>query len=266
VQLRGVPVGETVAVAWEQEAATWAEYNAAVYGRLRLDLIQRLLSEEHILRGQRVLDVGCGTGETALFLGAQGARITALDHSPAMLARGEREAERVGIAWTSIQMDAAKLNELETRDFDLIICHNVVPYVADGETLVGAMAERLAVGGRLSLVAQNRLAEPLRWALREQDLDQAIRSVRDRPRTRQGRTFDHLMRLQDRRELEDWLTTAGLRVDDVRGINVIAPYLDNDFKEEHYQELLELEATLGRDPTYAEISVHLHLWASRADA
>ena len=162
-------------------------------------------------------------------------------------------------------MDAARLNELDDAGFDLIICHNVIPYVADGDTLVKEMADRLAVGGRLSLVAQNRQAEPLRLALRERDLDQAIRWVREHPRTRQGQTFDPLMRLQDRRELEDWLRAAGLQVDDVRGINVIAPYLDNDFKEHHYQALLELEATLGRDPAYAEISVHLHMWATRAD-
>src|SRR4051812_2642956 len=39
----------------------------------------------HFGRGDHVLEIGCGTGEDALFLAERGIRVTATDSSPAML-------------------------------------------------------------------------------------------------------------------------------------------------------------------------------------
>lgn len=48
--------------------------------------------------GDRVLELGCGTGEDAVWLAARGVRVTATDASPAMLARAAEKARARGLA------------------------------------------------------------------------------------------------------------------------------------------------------------------------
>ncbi|HEX5164835.1 MAG TPA: methyltransferase domain-containing protein, partial [Thermomicrobiales bacterium] len=47
--------------------------------------------------GQHVLELGCGTGEDALWLAQRGVHVTATDASPAMLAETRRKVERAGL-------------------------------------------------------------------------------------------------------------------------------------------------------------------------
>jgi SAM-dependent methyltransferase len=50
------------------------------------------------IRGRRVLDLGCGYGETASWLALQGALVEAVDISPGMVEVSRRLAEREGLA------------------------------------------------------------------------------------------------------------------------------------------------------------------------
>ncbi len=50
---------------------------------LRTTVHNRLL--RHFSAGQHILEIGCGTGEDALFLGERGINVTATDVSDAML-------------------------------------------------------------------------------------------------------------------------------------------------------------------------------------
>src|SRR5579859_4699941 len=72
-------------------------------GRFLRDAVWRRLPE-----AKRALDLGCGTGEDALFLARRGAEVTAADASPAMLDVAWRKAMAAGIG-----------DRVETRLFDL---------------------------------------------------------------------------------------------------------------------------------------------------
>jgi SAM-dependent methyltransferase len=48
--------------------------------------------------GERVLELGCGTGEDAVWLAGRGVRVVATDASPAMLSVARRKADRTGTA------------------------------------------------------------------------------------------------------------------------------------------------------------------------
>src|SRR5919199_4488262 len=61
------------------------------------------------LRGQRVLDLGCGHGMAAVVLARRGARVTALDLSPGYLAEARRRAQANGAAVDFVQGDGARL-------------------------------------------------------------------------------------------------------------------------------------------------------------
>lgn len=126
------------------------------------------------------------------------------------------------------------------------------------------MIVRLNAHARISLVVSNSLAEPIRFALEEHKLAEALHWASDRPQHRQGNTLDHPMRLHDRTELTQQVEQLGLRVEAARGLNVVAPYLDNQFKEANYQQLIELEELLGAQDPYLDIAVHTHLVAVNA--
>jgi len=72
------------------------------FGRNPAGLYFRHVFQERLRRlfppGARVLDLGCGTGEDAVFLASLGVRVHALDIAPEMAARARAKAEAAGLA------------------------------------------------------------------------------------------------------------------------------------------------------------------------
>jgi SAM-dependent methyltransferase len=98
------------AAAFDTAASTYdAEFTDTRLGRwLRARVWQHL----DFAPGQRVLELGCGTGEDALFLAQRGVSVLATDISTGMLAAAARKAPGVEFA----QQDAAHLTLTETFD------------------------------------------------------------------------------------------------------------------------------------------------------
>jgi SAM-dependent methyltransferase len=70
------------------------------FGRNPAGLLFRHVFQERLRRlfapGARVLDLGCGTGEDALFLASHGVRVHAIDVAPGMVARTRQKADAAG--------------------------------------------------------------------------------------------------------------------------------------------------------------------------
>lgn len=86
--------------------------------------------EPGALAGQRVLDLGCGYGETAAWLAMQGATVDAVDISPRMLEVSRRLAERAGVAGR-IRFHAAPGEALPFPEaaFDAAFGHDVLHHL-----------------------------------------------------------------------------------------------------------------------------------------
>jgi len=100
------------------------------------------------IRG-RVLDVGCGTGENALFLASRGCLVVGIDLAPAAIEQAQRKArERASAAVFEIA-DALKLAELG-RTFDAVIDCGVFHVFSDQQRplYVASLAAVLAPGGK----------------------------------------------------------------------------------------------------------------------
>ena len=84
----GLPItAETVpgGVAFDRIAAQYDEvFTHSAIGRAQRELVHRELQPVFV-RGSRILDLNCGTGEDALHFGAQGVEVLACDASPAMI-------------------------------------------------------------------------------------------------------------------------------------------------------------------------------------
>ncbi len=77
------------------------------------------LLENNLIKGS-VLDVGCGTGENALYLASKGHSVTGIDISSKAIDIARKKARQKGLQVKFLVMDALALNELSDR-FDTII-------------------------------------------------------------------------------------------------------------------------------------------------
>ena len=84
--------------------------------------------------GRRILDLGCGTGEHARFLAAQGFEVVGVDVSESMLERAAEEPLSPNLRFV-----ACDLEDLETGipgDFDGAVClGNTLPHLCSAEGL-----------------------------------------------------------------------------------------------------------------------------------
>jgi len=104
--------------------------------------------------GQRLLDVGCGTGRDSLELARRGLSLVALDLSPGMLARlaAALAAERRRLAVAPLAADAASLALFRDASFDGLICNfAAINTVADWPAFAAGAARVLRPGGWLLL-------------------------------------------------------------------------------------------------------------------
>ena len=92
--------------------------------------------------GERVLDVGCGTGQLTAEIARAGAEVVGIDNSPAMIeqARGNFPGLRFEVA------DVTGM--LYREEFDAVFSNAVLHWVREADAAAGAIARALKPGGR----------------------------------------------------------------------------------------------------------------------
>jgi len=93
--------------------------------------------------GERILDLGCGTGHLASEIAERGAHVVGIDSSPAMI-----EAAREAYPNLAFQvMDAQNFSF--TEPFDAIFSNAALHWINEPENVVQCIATALKPGGRL---------------------------------------------------------------------------------------------------------------------
>lgn len=115
-----------------------------------------------ITKGEKVLDLGCGTGVDAIFaarmVGSEGA-VTGIDLVPEMLTRARENARLAGVAnITFTESSAEKLPFLDAS-FDVAISNGVFNLVVDKLTALKEVWRVLKPGGRFMLADQVLVGE-----------------------------------------------------------------------------------------------------------
>jgi len=121
-----------------------AESNALVL--VEEPVVDRLLDN---IAFAEVLDAGAGTGRHALRLAGRGARVTAIDASPEMLALARAKA---AVAGAAVRFQEARLDQrlpFEDDSFDLVVCALVLCHFDNLKPVVAEFARVLRPGSHL---------------------------------------------------------------------------------------------------------------------
>ena len=100
------------------------------------------------LTGQETaLELGCGTGSTALLLAPSLRHLTATDISPAMIAIGRAKAEPAGIANLTFSVADAEAASPAGAPFDVVFAFNLLHLTADPQAAIARIHGLVRPGG-----------------------------------------------------------------------------------------------------------------------
>jgi S-adenosylmethionine-dependent methyltransferase len=252
-------------------AAKYAAYLDTPEGRLRLDLAFANLREflPQATGSLHALDLGCGTGATAVRLARLGLHITLLDASPAMLDIAKRTAQEAGVTdrITLINGDAVQFaNLFHAVSFDVIVCHNVLEFVDDPCAVLCSAARTLRdPSSIISILVRNQAGEVLKAAIQEGDLAAAEHNLN--AEWGNESLYGRRVRLFKAENMRAMLLESSLSVTAERGVRVLADYLPPKVsRTDEYQRILELERKVGRRPEFAAVARYTQCLAHRADS
>ena len=240
-----------------EQTRTLTPRTAVIWAVLRDELARRT--------GERltVLDVGGGTGGFAVPLAEAGHWVTVVDASPDALAALNRRAAEAGVAdrVRAVQGDGDALAGLvEPASVDLVLCHAVLEVVDEPASVMSALVGALRRGGAVSILVAGRAAAVLSRAMNGH-LDVAAALAADPDGTAGPR--DTLRRRYDVDTAAALLTAAGLTVEEIHGVRVLADLLPAAVADGQPAALVELERALAARSPYRDIAAQLHLFARR---
>ncbi|TYC24006.1 methyltransferase domain-containing protein [Micromonospora sp. MP36] len=240
-----------------EQTRTQTPRTAVIWAVLRAELDRRA--------GERltVLDVGGGTGGFAVPLAEAGHHVTVVDASPDALAALTRRAAEAGVAdrVRAVQGDGDALSALvPPASMDLVLCHSVLEVVDEPASVMSALVGALRRGGAASVLVAGRAAAVLGRAMNGH-LDVAAALAADPDGSAGPR--DTLRRRYDADGAAALLTAAGLTVEEIHGVRVLADLLPAAVADGGSAALVELERALAARPPYRDIAAQLHLFARR---
>ncbi len=145
---------------WDRNAAGYAKRPVADPDsyQTKLEVTRRYLSET-----SRVLEVGCGTGSTAVAHAPYAEHILATDLSGKMLEIAQRKADEAGVE--NVEFRQVPVEAIKEFDFDMVMAHSLLHLLEDKDQVIRQIYRMLKPGGVFvsSTICLGETHSWLRW-------------------------------------------------------------------------------------------------------
>lgn len=170
-----MPDNTAMARYWNEVAGPrWVQRQAIQEAR-NVEMLKQLLAAARPVLGERVLDIGCGTGVTTEPYAkavAPSGHVTAADISKPMLDAARQRIDAAGLGNVTLLLADAQTHAFPEASFDLLTSRLGVMFFADPAAAFSNLIKALRPGGRLCMAVWATLAEshhqriPLEVAIR----------------------------------------------------------------------------------------------------
>ena len=257
---------------WARLAGPFAdEAYASVKGFVRTYVLHRHLLDHLPPPPASVLDIGGGAGHQSFPLAQAGYEVTLLDSSPAMLDKARERLQRFPAE------DQQRITLLEAageaadeavggRRFAAVLCHGVLGYLEQPQSLVEQICRCTAGGGIVSIMTGNARATAVQPAM-EQRWDDALAAFDQSTGIgvlglqSRGDTVEELGELIRKGGVEavrwygvwlfvDWLEFSGVKLDpsDANRVMATAEVELEASRRDPYRQLSRVFHLVGRKP------------------
>ncbi|MEM7517955.1 MAG: class I SAM-dependent methyltransferase, partial [Planctomycetota bacterium] len=120
------------------------------------------MTREFLRPDARVLEIGCGTGSTAISHAPYAAHILATDVSEEMIEIARDKAATAGLENVDFATVSAEALSLPERSLDMVMAHSILHLVDDYETVL-AQAHRWLKPGGLLVTSTPCLSDMVPW-------------------------------------------------------------------------------------------------------
>jgi trans-aconitate 2-methyltransferase len=148
---------------------SWSAKQYLAFEEQRTRPVRDLLAAVPTLEARRVVDIGCGPGNSTELLAARypHAAIRGIDGSSDMIAAARKRLPDVDFAVDDIERWAYENPPDVPARFDVILANAVLHWVPDHARLLPALTAKLAHGGVLAVQMPDNLDEPAHVLMRE---------------------------------------------------------------------------------------------------
>ena len=153
---------------WNEVAGPRWVGRQAIQEARNVEMLDQLLAAAQARPGERVLDIGCGTGVTtepfAIAVGPTG-HVTAADISRPMLDAARQRIEGRGLTNVTLLLADAQVHPFPPASFDLLTSRLGVMFFADPAAAFRNLLAALRPGGRLAVAVWATVAESLQQSI-----------------------------------------------------------------------------------------------------
>lgn len=222
--------------------------------------IEKILATYPQGKPLKILDAGGGQGQIACKLAKLGHQVTLCDISMQMLTIAKEQALRDNLKLTCIHSSIQQLEIENEVQFDLVVCHAVLEWVAAPNALLQSLKRLLKPNGYLSLMFYNYYALLFKTVTLG-NFGYTQTGLAKRKKKTLSPDFPRVPN-----DVYKWLIELNFMITQKTGIRVFHDYLINKNKlQTNFNQLLELEQQYCKNDAYLNIARYILITAKNID-